>query len=92
MSEPKKTTQAKTKSEELFEQYLDQSGLQQWEYEPTIEGKIKKPDYQVTVQAEPIFFEVKEFEIRTPADSAGGAYDPYPGIRKKNRAAQTKVR
>jgi hypothetical protein len=90
--ELKKTSQAKTKSEQLFEQYLSQSGVHQWEYEPTIKGKAKKPDYQVTVQTESIFFEVKEFEPLMPVDGAGGAYDPYTGIRAKVEKLKEKFR
>ncbi|HEV7673099.1 MAG TPA: hypothetical protein VGQ12_01075 [Candidatus Angelobacter sp.] len=92
MNDLKKMGQARMRSEILFEKCLNQAGLRQWEYEPTIRGKAKKPDYRVTVQGDQIFFEVKEFETQTPVDGAGGAYDPYAGIRAKIGKLKEKFR
>ena len=92
MNNGEKKGQARPKSETLFERYLYQAGLRQWDYEPAISGKSKKPDYRVPVHGEQIFFEVKEFETQTPVDGAGRAYDPYAGIRAKIGKLREKFR
>lgn len=92
MNDVKKKGQEQPKSEVLFERCLHQAGLRQWDYEPAISGKSKKPDYRVTVHGAQIFFEVKEFEIQTPVAGGGGAYDPYTGIRAKIGKLKEKFR
>jgi hypothetical protein len=92
MNDVDKKGQQRMMSEVLFEQYLNQAGFQQLEYEPTVIGKSKKPDYRVTVHGEQIFFEVKEFATQTPVDGASGAYDPYIGIRAKIGKLKEKFR
>lgn len=77
-----------TESEQLFEQYLTAHGYTDWEHEPEIEGKRKKPDYRLAVAGSYFFFEVKEFDAPLPT-LGYGSYDPYGPLREKiNRAAR----
>jgi hypothetical protein len=80
----------KNPSEMLFEQYLDARGLRNWEFEPKIEGKTKRPDYRLIHETAELFFEVKEFRRALPAGS--GAYDPYGPIREKINEGYRKFR
>src|SRR5258707_10659429 len=75
-------------SELLFEEYLTINDYITWTHEQPIEGKRKLPDYKLEHGGTSWFFEVKEFEARTP--SLGfSAYDPYGPIREKiNQAAR----
>jgi len=81
----------KTESEVLFEAYLNAAGLTEFEFQPDVDGTSKKPDYQVLLGNDSLFFEVKEFRA-TPQDFRGGsgAYDPYQPIREKINAARKK--
>lgn len=83
----------KNDSEILFEQYLTEHGIAEWDYEPEIKRKNQRPDYRVNFRGAPLFFEVKEFR-RVPSEPlpAGGAYDPYPPIREKINAAREKFK
>ena len=73
----------KNESEKIFEQYLDSSGFQgKWEYEPTIEGKNKKPDYLLNWKGGKHFFEVKELRRKPNEPTTRAAYiNPYSSLR-----------
>lgn len=73
----------KNESEKIFEQYLDSSGFQgKWEYEPTIEGKNKKPDYLLNWKGDKHFFEVKELRRKPNEPTTRAAYiNPYSSLR-----------
>lgn len=66
----------KTQSDMLFETYLDQHGLTDRDYEPSIAGKTRHMDYRVTVNNRPFFFEVEEFTSVYPV---GSSYDAIRG-------------
>lgn len=84
---------AKNDSEVLFEEYLRSQGIRNWEYEPEIPGKTKRPDYLLNFDGVPHVFEVKEFRIDTGEVFGGcGAYDPYPRIRQKIDDAREKFK
>lgn len=78
-----------THSELLFERYLTERGIQ-YECEPQIACKQKRPDYFVRSKGRSFRFEVKEFGYResTPV----GAYDPLPPVREKIEAARKQFR
>jgi len=62
-------------SENIFEQYLDSNGFQgKWVYEPSIPGKIKKPDYLLDWKGEKHFFEVKELRKKPNEPTTRAAY------------------
>lgn len=67
-------------SEKWFEEYLTAHGLADWKRIP--EGDGKRPDYEVTLDGTPHYFEVKEFETEPP-HAGFGAFDPYAPIRAK---------
>jgi excisionase family DNA binding protein len=73
-------------SEMLFEDYLDQQGLADRDYEPSVAGKKSRIDCRVRWNGQALWFEVTEFgEVDV---GGGGAYDPYIAIRNKiGRAA-----
>jgi len=75
-------SKSKNESEKVFEQYLDSNGFQgKWTYEPTIEGKRKRPDYLLNWKGEEHFFEVKELR-KKPNEPTGPTYiDPYSSLR-----------
>lgn len=66
---------SKTKSEELFETYLRDRGIDDFEYEPQVPGISKRPDYRVSIAEKDIFFEVKEF-IEHVEPPPCGTFDP----------------
>ncbi len=84
-------SQAKTASEALFETYLRDRGISDFEYEPEVLDSPKRPDYRVPVAGEGVFFEVKEFE-RAEVIPDSGTFDPYPPIREKINDAQKQLR
>jgi len=73
----------KNESEKFFEQYLDSNGFQgKWTYEPSIPGKIKKPDYLLNWKGEKHFFEVKELRKKPNEPTTRAAYiNPYSSLR-----------
>lgn len=83
--------QAKTASEKLFETYLRDRGINDFEHEPDIIGTSKRPDYCVLINEARAFFEVKEFE---PGEVVQGvfSFDPYPPIREKINDAQKQLK
>jgi hypothetical protein len=83
--------QAKTSSEQLFETYLRDHGINDFEYEPGITGTERRPDYRVPAGGNDVFFEVKEFE---PGEIIQGvvSFDPYPPIREKINYAQKQLK
>jgi hypothetical protein len=82
---------AKTVSETTFEKYLASQNLNDWDYEPEIQGKAQRPDYRLRSNWGELFFEVKEFH-QDPKQQMPqcGAYDPYPPLREKINAAREK--
>lgn len=88
-----KTPSVKTESEVLFEEYLLASGLTDFEFEPSIPGTAKKPDYLLRVQGMEVLFDVKEFRPN-PEDfrPGGGVYNPYRYIREKIGAGRKKFK
>jgi len=83
----------KNVSEIKFEEYLSSQSLTDWDYEPEIPGKTRRPDYRLRYSARELYFEVKEFrqDPKQPLPS-GGAYDPYTAIREKIDAAREKFK
>lgn len=82
-----------TKSELLFEQYLQSQDLTTYHYEKNFEHTSKKPDYALEFGGSEILFEVKEFQLTTEDLSIGfGGYDPYVPIREKIDQARDKFR
>jgi hypothetical protein len=85
------TRRLKTPSEQAFEAYIRERNLAA-EYEPSIPGKSKRPDYRVMFDERPLYFEVKEFGWRGPLPRGGGAYDPTGPIRNKIDKARKKFK
>src|SRR5712691_12231382 len=84
---------SKNESETLFEQYLEAQGLGHFQYEPTISGTSRRPDYVIRYRGEIILFDVKQFEATTDDFKAtSGSYDPYAPIREKINAGGRKFR
>ncbi len=79
----------KNNSEQLFADYLTRHEYT-WEYEPDVEGKVKKPDFRAWWSGSPYYFEVKE---RAPAElpNSAGAINPYKGIRRLIDKARKKL-
>ena len=75
--------ETKNESEKIFEQYLDSNGFQgKWNYEPSIPGKIKKPDYLLNWKGKKHFFEVKELRKKPNEPTTRAAYiNPYSSLR-----------
>jgi len=92
-SEGEKAEPVKTESEALLEEYLRAHGLNDFEFEPTVEGTLKKPDYLLPAGDTEVFLEVKEFTA-TPGDFRLGTscYEPYGPIREKIEAARKKFK
>lgn len=86
--------ETKNESEKVFERYLDLNGFQdKWEYEPSIPGKSKKPDYLLNWKKEMCFFEVKELRKKPNEPTARAAYiDPYSSLRAEIDEARQKFR
>ena len=84
----------KTISEELFEAYLNASGLTDFRFEPPQDGTSKRPDYSLTVLNTDILFELKQFDqiAATDFNLVGGAYDPYKPVREKIESARKKFK
>ncbi len=81
----------KTASELLFERYLRDRGLDDFDYEPEVEGTSKRPDYLVTLGESEVFFEVKEFKPPVNVPTTGW-FDLYSSIRSKIAEAQKQLR
>ena len=92
-SEGEKAEPLKTESEALLEEYLRAHGLTDFEFESTLEGTLKKPDYLLRAGNTEVCLEVKEFTA-TPGDFHSGTrcYDPYGPIREKIEAARKKFK
>ncbi|HEV2351247.1 MAG TPA: hypothetical protein VG028_15525 [Terriglobia bacterium] len=92
-SESEKAESVKTESEALLEEYLRAHGLIDFEFQPTVDGTLKRPDYLLHAGGEELFLEVKEFAA-TPEDLQFrfGAYDPYGPIREKIGAGRKKFK
>ncbi len=80
----------KTASEQLFETYLHNHGLKEFDYELEITGTTRHPDYRVKLVESQIFFEVTEFEPDAEI-LAGGSLDPYRPIRSKINEKQKQL-
>ncbi|HEV2800976.1 MAG TPA: hypothetical protein VGW12_10790 [Pyrinomonadaceae bacterium] len=78
----------KNASELLFEDYLNSQGLNNYDYEPKIEGKGTRVDYRLWLEDSSLLFEVKEFQ--QPAAKKGmpsGFHNPYKPVHNKIEAA-----
>jgi transposase len=53
--------QFQTVSEEIFARYLDGANYL-WDYEPDISGQVKKPDFRIHHNGEPVYSDVKQRE------------------------------
>lgn len=83
----------KTVSEELFEQYLESSGMTDYRYQPELPGTSRRPDYELVVPGQRILFEVKEFQATARDFSiGGGSFDAYVHIREKIGAGRKKFK
>ena len=80
-----------TDSERLFQEYLQQQGLDRFEFEPQVQGTTKRPDFRLSLDGEEIYFEVKEFD-HPPEMVSGGSFDLYGPIRSKINEAQKQLR
>jgi hypothetical protein len=83
----------KNKSEMLLEGYLRGQGHNDFDFEPTIPGTTRRPDYQLRWHGGAVLLEVKEFRGTAEDFRAGfGVFDPYPPLREKIDAARDKFR
>lgn len=82
------------KSEKLFEEYLDANGFcGRWTYEPSIQGKNKRPDYLLDHCGQKYFFEVKELRKKDNEPTTRAAHiDPYTGLREEINEARKQFR
>lgn len=80
----------KTRSEKLFEQYLDSNGLKgKYIYEPLISGKTTRPDYLLRHDSQECFFEVKELREKPNEPKERPAIiNPYSSLRKEINEAR----
>jgi hypothetical protein len=93
MIDNSETPKNKNVSELAFEKYLVSHGLNDWDYEPEIPGKSRRPDYRLRYATTDLFLEVKEFRQEPKQQlPQGGAYDPYAAIREKIDAAREKFK
>jgi len=81
-------------SELLFEEYIAEHRLGVPDREPVVPGRSRRVDYRLPFKDQTLWFEVKEFaeDPSSFGEGAGGAYDPYIGIRKKIDKASEKFR
>jgi hypothetical protein len=84
----------KTRSEKLFEQYLDLNGFKgKCDYEPSISGKTKRPDYRLNYNGRECFFEVKELRKKPNEPKERSAIiNPYSSLRKEINEARKKIK
>jgi predicted nucleotidyltransferase len=82
----------KTESELLFEKYLKEQAEVCFEYEPSIPGKKRKPDYHVRWSDHKVIVEVKELHARRALPTGAASFDPYGHIRKAIEKAREKFR
>lgn len=78
-------------SELLFETYLRANDAS-YDYEPTVPGKRRKPDYHVRWGDRELIVEVKELHERRPEPPGASWFDPYRGIRKEIHEARKQFR
>ncbi|MCU1225106.1 MAG: hypothetical protein JWQ42_3199 [Edaphobacter sp.] len=92
--------EGQTLSEQYFEYYLRSNGYFQFDFEPSLSGTTRKPDYRLSVEGEQVLLEVKEFLVSSQdfvgspfgEGARGGAVDPYAPIRQKIDDAREKFR
>jgi hypothetical protein len=80
---------AKCHSEQIFEAYLRSLSLN-FVYEPKIDTRNRRPDYQVDLDRHAIWFEIKEF--RRPKIAPRGSFDPTRPIKEKIDQARKKFK
>jgi hypothetical protein len=94
------SAEGRTLSEQYFEYYLQSNRYFQFEFEPTLPGTKKKPDYRLTVGGEHVLLEVKQF-LASGKDFAGDlfgggvrcrTFDQYGPIRQKIDDAREKFK
>ena len=84
---------SKTWSEKLFEQYLADRSLGDFEFEKTFPGVGQKPDYSLMHRGKEILLEVKEFkQPRSLLTNRVMAIDPFRRIRGKMNDGRKKFR
>src|SRR5207247_186257 len=93
LEETRKVTSGgkKTAADLLFEQYLVERGLADFEFEPPLEGITTAPDYRVSVSGNDLFFEVKEFEA-PDKPRTGNWFNAAKAIRAKINEAQKQLK
>jgi len=80
---------AKTHSECLFEDYLRSLSVD-FDYEPELPGRKKRPDYRVEMDGNRHWFEVKE--LVDPEIMPTGGFDPTPPFEGKIDKARKKFK
>jgi len=80
----------RTESELLFERYLGERRLTDFEFEPALEGVSRSPDYRLCIGPHELFFEIKEFDVGEKPRSPWP--DPTKRIREKINEAQPQLR
>lgn len=82
----------KVESERKFEQNLTNHGYDDWEFEPGIEGRSRKPDYHVNWQGSTQLLEVKELHAKAPIPTGAYFINPYAGLRKEINEGRIKFK
>jgi hypothetical protein len=82
-------TTTKTHSELLLEEYFVRLKIQ-FQYEPEVPGKKKRPDFLIKHGNAEVWLEVKEFEA--PAPMPTSPFDPLPPIIEKIDQARKKFK
>ena len=81
-----------TKSESLFERYLEEHDYTDWEREPVgLAGQTKRPDCLLRFRGLELLLEVKEMCKKRPLPEGCVHFDPYAGLRSEiDEALQTR--
>jgi len=85
-----KKTILKTKSEKLFQSYLQSNRLRNFEYEPKLPGSKKPPDFCLYYGRLRIVFQVKELGPRK--ELPDGPFDPHLSVKAKIEEAWRQLR
>lgn len=94
-----KSAEGRTLSEQYFEHYLQSNGFFHFEFEPSLPGTTRKPDYRLQIGSNQVLFEVKQLQFSNKdlgfpqgAGIRGRAVDPYAPIRQKIDDAREKFK
>lgn len=80
-----------TPGETLFEQCLASQRVE-FEFEKEHSGKSKRPDYTISLNGQPVVFDVKDFDPPSNYPTGRGPFDPYPPIREKIEQGRDKFK